>query len=237
MAAHIGLRPWRGGPSGALEMARLDEAHARRPALEDRRRSRQGLAQWLQTKQGAAAAGLGEDAGGGELAGTQREVEDGGPAPDLDGREAGRGHPTRAGRSRGGEQGAGGREQSEVVARSWAWGSSDRPDPGRGTRGMDGSGEAGHPWRKRSSSCENDERGRLHGEAGVNEKNQGKKGRAATGPGFGRRRWQGSPEQTRVARSSDCCGDDEEELLFLWSSWTRGLQDEAWHGCCCRQRS
>ena len=29
VAAHIGLRPWRGGPSGALEMARLDEAHAR----------------------------------------------------------------------------------------------------------------------------------------------------------------------------------------------------------------
>src|SRR4051812_23437900 len=37
-----------GGPSGALVMARLDEAHARHPALEDRRRNRQGLAQWLQ---------------------------------------------------------------------------------------------------------------------------------------------------------------------------------------------
>ena len=105
VAAHIGLRPWRGGPSGALEMARLDEAHARRPALEDKRRSRQGLAQWLQTKQGAAAAGLGEDAGGGELAGTQREVEDGGPAPDLDGREAGRGRPARAGEAAGGARG------------------------------------------------------------------------------------------------------------------------------------
>ena len=76
VAAHIGLRPWRGGPSGALEMARLDEAHARRPALEDKRRSRQGLAQWLQTKQGAAAAGLGEDAGGGELADAWGVLED-----------------------------------------------------------------------------------------------------------------------------------------------------------------
>ena len=44
-----------------------------------------------------SSAGLGEDAGGGELAGMQREVKDGGPALDLDGHEAGRGHPAHAG--------------------------------------------------------------------------------------------------------------------------------------------
>ena len=44
-----------------------------------------------------SSTGLGEDAGGGKLAGMQGEVEYGGPAPDLDGREAGWGRPARAG--------------------------------------------------------------------------------------------------------------------------------------------
>ena len=51
----------------------------------------------MEGKQRPCEAGLGEDAGGGELAGTQREVKDGRLAPDLDGREAGRGRPARAG--------------------------------------------------------------------------------------------------------------------------------------------